>query len=55
MPTTPISIVIEEIIEPPMDLGIPTPKKRQTIPAIQWFAHLILSLPGIIKSSLGFV
>ena len=34
MPTPPTSIVIEEIIESPVDLGMLALKKGQTIPAI---------------------
>ncbi|KAL0015484.1 hypothetical protein SO802_002553 [Lithocarpus litseifolius] len=54
-PTPLTSIVIEEIIESPVDSGMLTPKKGQIIPTVQHFSHLILSLLGIIESSLGFV
>lgn len=49
------SIVIEEIIESPMNSGVPTLKKEQTLPAIKGFAPLIISLPGITEPSPGFV
>ena len=51
----PTSVVIEEIIESPMDLGVPGLKKGQAIPAIEGFAPLILSLPGVAKPSPGFI
>ena len=51
----PTSVVNEEIIESPMDLGVPGLKKGQAIPAIEGFAPLILSLPGIAKPSPGFI
>ena len=47
-------VVIEEIIESPVDLRVPAPKKGQTMPAIEGFAPLILSLLGIVKPSPGF-
>ncbi|KAL0004877.1 hypothetical protein SO802_012438 [Lithocarpus litseifolius] len=49
------SVVIEEIIELPVDSGVPALKKEQTLPAIEGFAPLILSLLGIAEPSLGFV
>ena len=49
------SVVIEEIIESPMDSRALAPKKEQTMPAIEGFSPLILSLLGITKPSLGFV
>ena len=52
MPVPQTSVVIKEIIELPVDSGLPALKKEQTI---EGFAPLILSLPGIAKSSLGFV
>jgi len=55
MPAPPTSIVIEEIIESPMDLGVPSLKKGQAIPAIKGFAPLILSLPRIAEPSPGFI
>ena len=48
----PTSVVIEEIIESPVDLRLPALKKEQTIDG---FAPLILSLLGTAKSSLEFV
>ena len=47
-------VVTEEIIESPVDLRVPAPKKGQTMPAIEGFAPLILSLLGIVKPSPGF-
>ena len=55
MPAPPTSVIIKEIIELPVDLGLPAPKKEQTILAIEGFTPLILSLPGIVESSPGFV
>ena len=49
------SIVLKEIIELPVDLGMPAPKKGHAILAIEGFAPLILSLPGIADTSLGFL
>ena len=54
-PTPPTLVVIEEMIESPMDLRVPSPKKEQTMPAIEGFVPLILSLPGIAKPSPRFV
>ena len=45
----PTSVVIEEIKEFPVDSGVLALKKEQTMPAIEGFAPLILSLPGIVK------
>ena len=55
MLASPTLVIIEEIIESPEVLGLPALKKGQTIPAIEGFAPLILSLPGISKSSPRFV
>ena len=49
------SVVIKEIIESPMDLRALTPKKEQTMPAIEGFAPLILSFPRITEPSPRFV
>ena len=49
------SVVIEEIIEAPMVSRALAPKKEQTMPAIEGFSPLILSLLGITEPSLGFV
>ena len=49
------SIVLEEIIELLVDSGMPAPKKGQAILAIEGFAPLILSLLGIVDTSLGFL
>ena len=38
----PTLVVIEEIIESPMDLGAPIPKNGQTMPAVKGFALLVL-------------
>ena len=54
-PTPPTSVVIEEIIELAMDSGVLAPKKEQTMPTIEGFSPLILSLHGITKTSPGFV
>ena len=45
MLASPTLVIIEEIIESPEVLGLPALKKGQTIPAIEGFAPLILSLP----------
>ena len=55
MPTPLTSIIIEEIIESPMDLGVPALKKEQTLSAIKGFAPLILSLLGITEPTPRFV
>ena len=55
MPAPPTSVIIEEIIESPVDSGVPSPKKEQTPSTIKGFAPLILSLIGIVKPSPGFV
>ena len=55
MPTPPTLVVIEEIIESPVDLGVPALKKEQNLPTIEGFAPLILSLPRIINPSPGVV
>ena len=55
MPAPPTSVIIEEIIESPVDSGVPSPKKEQTPLTIKGFAPLILSLIGIVKPSPGFV
>ena len=55
MLASPTLVIIEEIIESPEVSGLLAPKKGQTIPAIEGFAPLILSLPGISKSSPRFV
>ena len=54
MPAPPTSVVIEDIIESPVDSGVPAPKKEQAMPAIKGFSHLILSLLGITESSPKF-
>ena len=54
-PSPSTSIVTKEITESLVDLGVSTLKKEQTMLAIEGFAPLILSLPGIAKPSLGFV
>ena len=51
----PTSVIIEEIIELPVDLGVPALEKKQTLLAIEGFAPLILSLLGIIEPSPRFV
>ena len=55
MLASPTLVIIEEIIESLEVSGLLAPKKGQTIPAIEGFAPLILSLPGISKSSPRFV
>ena len=55
MPTPSTLVVIEEIIESLMDSGVPAPKKGQTMPTVEGFAPLILSLPRLSKPSPGFV
>ena len=55
MPTPLTSVVIEEIIELPVDFGVPVLKKEQTLPTIEAFAPLILSLLEIAKLAPGFV
>ena len=55
MPAPLTSVVIEEIIEFPVDFGVPALKKEQTLPTIEGFAPLILSLLEIAKLAPGFV
>ena len=55
MPALSTSVVIEEVIESPLDSIVLAPKKEQTMPAIEGFAPLILSLLGIAKPSPRFV
>ena len=50
----PTSVVIEKIIESFVHLGVPALKKEQTMLAIEGFAPLILSLPGIAEPSPEF-
>lgn len=54
-PTPPTLVVTEDIIESPVDLVVSASKKEQTLPAIEGFAPLILSLLGIVKLVPGFV
>ena len=54
MPAPLTSVVIKEIIELPVDFGVPL-KKEQTLPTIEGFAPLILSLLEIAKLAPGFV
>ena len=55
MPAPSTSVVIEEIIESLMNSEVLAPKKDQTMPTIECFAPLILSLLGIAEPSPGFV
>ena len=53
MPDPLTLVVIKEIMESPMDSGVPVPKKGQVIPIIEGFAPLIISLPGIIGKGMA--
>ena len=55
MPAFSTSVVIEEVIESLLDSIVLAPKKEQTMPAIEGFAPLILSLLGIAEPSPRFV
>ena len=48
-------VVIEEIIELPVDFGVLALKKEQTLSTIEGFAPLILSLLEIAELAPGFV
>ena len=54
-PASSTSVVIEEVIESPMDSRVLALEKEQTMLAIEGFAPLILSLLGITEPSPGFV
>ena len=49
------SIVIEEIIESPMDSRVPALKKGQAMLAVEGFTPLVLPVPVIAKPSPGFI
>lgn len=51
---SPISVIIKEIIESPIDSEAAAIKKEQTMPAIKGFTPLVLALPTTVKPSLGF-
>ena len=55
IPLAPLTLVIIEEKESPMDSGAPAPKKGQTVPDVEGFAPLVLALPIIVESSLGFI
>ena len=55
MPDPPTLVVIEEIMESPVDSGVPASKKGQAIPIVEGFPPLIISLPGITEPSPKFV
>ena len=48
-------VVIEEIIESPMDSRAPALKKGQTILVIEGFTPLVLALPAVAKPSPRFI
>jgi len=48
-------VVIEEIRKSLVDLGVPAPKKGQTMPTIEGFTPLVLALPVVVEPSLGFI
>ncbi|KAK9996763.1 hypothetical protein SO802_021449 [Lithocarpus litseifolius] len=48
-------IVLENITKQPVDSGAPALKKGQTMLVVKGFAPLVLALPTIAKSSLGFI
>lgn len=50
-PTPSTSVIIEEIIESPMDSGALALKKGQATPAVESFPSLVLTLPTIAESS----
>ena len=54
-PAPPTSVIIEEIIESPVDSRVPAPEKGQTMPAIKGFTPLVLALLVVIKPSPGFI
>ena len=54
-PAPPTLVIIKEIIESPMDLGVPASKKGQILSTIEGFTSLVLTLTAIIESSLGFI
>ena len=43
-PAPPTSVIIEEITESPVDLGVPAQKKGQAMPATEGFTPLVLAL-----------
>ena len=47
--TPPSSVVIEEIVESPMDSRSSDLEKRQTLPAIEGFTPLVSALPAVIR------
>ena len=53
--TPPTSVIIEEIIESPVDSRAPALKKGQAMPAIEGFTPLVLALPAIAKPSSRFI
>ena len=53
-PAPPTSVVIEEITRSPMDSRVLAPKKEQILLAIEGFAPLIFSLPGVTEPSPRF-
>jgi len=56
IPPSPLtSVVIEEIIESPMDSGALAPMKEQAMPAIKGFTPLVLALPAVVEPSPGFI
>ena len=56
IPSTPSTlIIIEEIIESPVDSEVLAPKKGQAMPTIEGFTPLVLALPIVTKPSQGFI
>ena len=56
IPSTPSTlIIIEEIIELPVDSKAPAPKKGQAMPTVEGFTPLVLALPAVTEPSLGFI
>lgn len=53
--TLPISVMIEKIIESPVDSGALALKKGQAMPIVKGFSPLVLTLLAIIESSPRFI
>ena len=51
----PTLVIIEEIIEPPVDSEELASKKGQPMLAIEGFTPLVLALPTVVEPSLGFI
>lgn len=49
------SVIIEEITESPVDSVALIPKKGEAMPATKGFTPLVLALPKVVESSLGFI